>query len=761
MPAFALPQAVSPRVAVTLSRFAHYPVLDRVCQRARTYDITPMAQPAGRGKPQGLPEQLTLIFDGRDRSKPTQLHYGRLPVHPRFWSYNANRGILSYNFKSDGTDHVGSLTFAHAASSAIGTLSVDDQHVGVKAVLAPVSYSCDVALNTGASVTGVAPALNLHWDASDPSWSSATWIKDALTLTWQVTGQVVVGQPTYNIAVSFADQQTNTSWKPDPDTGDISAVLDANYDFTMTLAGGDNPPADDRSKLPSPASGVASVFPYLLGFTVSNDGSEITGALLTGQASQAGTILGLRGTVVNPSAAGLYSTSAASNAVGAIAVYGGRLHINDTPIETSSLTGSRLTWSGLTAAQQQRSGLPASGAVMFSADGAQFRAVQGGITGRRLRPEQVARQYSGTPIVDHPAIANASVLSATPTLSPQALASMTQFAFVNNAWVDVVQQATMNDFNQILLYYMPDDVRQTYYGQPKPILPAWLQTIAAQGTDPATAYQSLATAYLTNILSHFDEAGANQLNAARAVTWLKSQMAATQVLQQQTTAIYAVEFVNQLQNTALPQYQADQVANASNYASLIAADAAQWQQELAQTIQDPKSLAAMQQLATDLSACAISQNLYWAYWYFKYLTTPAQLMIIEAISLGNSSDLDGSAFMRQCQTNVAVLSLLDPSNRFAQEYVKAVQVFQLGNVLPTLFDFSGTDADDFVFDIQLILAGIAENYKDSSDQDIRDAVDAAEALAQTETPRPQVSFTPSIFNSRPNILRLITDLQFH
>ena len=82
-------------------------------------------------------------------------------------------------------------------------------------------------------------------------------------------------------------------------------------------------------------------------------------------------------------------------------------------------------------------------------------------------------------------------------------------------------------------------------------------------------------------------------------------------------------------------------------------------------------------------------------------------------------------------------------------------------MLPTLFDFSGTDADDFVFDIQLILAGIAENYKDSSDQDIRDAVDAAEALAQTETPRPQVSFTPSIFNSRPNILRLITDLQFH
>jgi hypothetical protein len=153
-------------------------------------------------------------------------------------------------------------------------------------------------------------------------------------------------------------------------------------------------------------------------------------------------------------------------------VYGCRLHINDTPVETSSLTGSRLTWSGLTAAQRQRSGLPASGAVMFSADGAQFRGVQGGITGRRLRPEQVARQYSGTAVDAHPSIAASRALSATSALGPQALYAMTQFAFVNNAWVDIVQQATMNDFNQILVYYMPDDVRETYYGQPKPILPA-------------------------------------------------------------------------------------------------------------------------------------------------------------------------------------------------------------------------------------------------------------------------------------------------
>ena len=701
---------------------------------------------------QGLPEQLTLIFDGRDRSKPTQLHYGRLPVHPRFWSYDANRGILSYNFKSDGVDHVGSLTFVHAASSAIGTLSVDNQHVGVKAVLAPVSYSCHVALDTGASVTGVAPALSLHWDASDPKWSSATWIKDALTFTWQVTGQVVVGQPTYSIAVSFTDQQTERPWTPA--IGDISALLDANYDFTMTLAGGDNPPTDDRSKLPSPASGIASVFPYVLGFTVSNDGSEITGALLTRQASQTGTVLGLRGTVVNPSAAGLYSTSAANSAAGAIAVYGGRLHINDTPVETASLVGNRLTWSGLTAAQQQRSGLPASGAVMFSADGAQFRAAQGGITGRRLRPEQVARQYSGTPIVDHPAIANASALSATPTLRPQALGSMTQFAFVNNAWVDVVQQATMNDFNQILLYHMPSDMRQTYYNVSPPILPTWLQAIAAQapqGMEPAAAYQSLATAYLTNILSHFNEDGASQLNATRAVTWLKSQTATDPVFQQQTTAIYAQEFVNKAENAALPQYLQDQANPPPTYVGYIQQDAQQWLQELQQTIQDPTSLATMQQLATNLAELAINANLYWAYTFFRYLTMPSQLLIAQMISLGSTSDLDGSAFMRQYQSNVAILSQLDPSGQFAQEYVDVIKLFQIGNVLPTLFDISGTDTDDFVFDIQLVLNQIAQSYQGSSDPVVAAAVAQAETLSQDHQLRDYVELAQSIAASNAGL----------
>src|SRR5262245_49210710 len=751
MPAFALPQAVSPRVAATLSRYAHYHLLDRVSPGARTYDITPLPGAQSRATPRGLPNQLTLMFDRADRSIPTQVHLGRVPVPSRFWSYDPHRGILAYKFKSGGVDHVGSLTFAHGAASAIGTVSVGNNNVGVAALLQPVSYTCDVAITPLASVSGVAPALQLSWNASDPGWDSAPWVTAQLTFSWQITGQVIVGQRSYSIGGTFGDPKTGAVWKPG--SNDVSSEIGGSYDFTLTLNGGLTPPADDRSKLSAPDASIAAVFPYMLGFKVSNDGTQITGALLTGQASQAGTVLALRGTVsAAPSTAGLYAVSGAHGAAGALGVYGGQLYINDAPVETASLTGSRLAWSRLTAAQQQQSGLPESGALVFQANGAQCGSPQGEITGRRLPPDQVPRQFQNAAVTAHPALATASALSSTDTLSLQDLASMTQFAFANNVWADVVQKAAMNDFNQILLYYMPSDMRQTYYNVSPPVLPPWLQGIAGQGTNPAGAYQALATAYLTNILSQWNEDGADQLNAARAANWLKTQTAADPVLQGQTTSIYAQEFLNK--NPALQNYLADQANDQQyvddqadppdNYAGFIDSDAKAWQDTLKQTILDQPSRDTMVQMVQDLSAAAKSNQCYWAYAFFKYLTTPEQLTLVQMISLGQTSDLDGSSFMRQCQANAAILSVLDPSNVFVRKYIEVIQIFQVGNMLPTLFDLNGHDTDDFVFAIQLVLQKIAEKYQGSSDPDVAAAVAAASKLAQDQGLRDYVQLAQSI-----------------
>ena len=153
-----------------------------------------------------------------------------------------------------------------------------NDEVGVTASLRPVSYTCDVAITPAAFVTGVAPALTLHWDASDPRWSNATWVENALTFTWQVTGQVVVGQPTYSVRLlpRRADREAVGARHR---RGQRPGRRELN--FTMTLAGGFIPPADDRSGLPAPASSIGSVFPYVLGFSLSSEGTAITGALLT------------------------------------------------------------------------------------------------------------------------------------------------------------------------------------------------------------------------------------------------------------------------------------------------------------------------------------------------------------------------------------------------------------------------------------------------------------------------------------------------
>src|SRR5262245_52241707 len=142
MPAFALPLAVSPRVAATLSRCAAYPLLDRLYPGARTYAITPLPAAPSRATPSTLPEHLTLIFDRPDRSVPTQVHLGRVPLPARFWSYDPHRGVLAYQFRSRGVDHVGQLTFVHAGAGAVGTLAVGQEQFGVQAVLPPISYTC-------------------------------------------------------------------------------------------------------------------------------------------------------------------------------------------------------------------------------------------------------------------------------------------------------------------------------------------------------------------------------------------------------------------------------------------------------------------------------------------------------------------------------------------------------------------------------------------------------------------------------------------
>jgi Putative Ig domain len=87
--------------------------------------------------------------------------------------------------------------------------------------------------------------------------------------------------------------------------------------------------------------------------------------------------------------------------------------------------------------------------------------------------------------------------------------------------------------------------------------------------------------------------------------------------------------------------------------------------------------------------------------------------------------------MRQAQTAAAVLSMLDSSGLFSQNYVQVIQTFQIGNMLPALFDYSANQTT-IVSYMQSVLQQIAAAYLNNSDPAIAQAAAEAQALAQSK-----------------------------
>src|SRR5262245_12019220 len=422
-------------------------------------------------------------------------------------------------------------------------------------------------------------------------------------------------------------------WQPSQATARMAAGLR----FDMTTPG-DDMPTDDRSGLSDPnARAITTVFPYQLSFNLTNFGNNINGAMLTVNSTTAGTVVAFRGKPHNPSVVGLYRIDG-KQARAAFAVHDRKLWIHDEPIDDARLAGNALRFSGLSPAQQAVSGLPAEGTLVFSDDGHTHRLEGCDVVGRRASADALAAPCASREAVAHPMVTAGANLVGDSDLSLTELANMTQFAFVqdpvshNNVWVDAVQQATMNDFNQILLYYMPSDLRQTFYGQTQfNLSSAALQQIASMapaGSDAGSWYQTLAVAFLTNVLSTWNEDGAAQLNALRAQAWLKSQTAISPVFKMQSAAMYALEWPNLNQNGNIGAYLADQVNQQAHYNTFIDADQAQWLSELQQAILDADSLQKMTDMVNNLVMAAKNNGLYWAYAFFRYITTPQALMEI-------------------------------------------------------------------------------------------------------------------------------------
>ncbi len=304
-------------------------------------------------------------------------------------------------------------------------------------------------------------------------------------------------------------------------------------------------------------------------------------------------------------------------------------------------------------------------------------------------------------------------------------------------WNDVIQNAAMQEFYKILQADMDPDLRKKFISNNPPDLSAAVKAIAdTPGTttqDPASWYKGLSIPYLVNALSNSNMEGADTLNARRAQDYLKNATAVSDVFQVQAPLLYAYQWQQSSGvNGEIGNFKEDQKNNTAAYAKIIQNDVSIWKQEVQQEIIDaPEQL---QKILDQIDALAKKgeDGCYWAYTFFRFATQPSALELLRMISLSKTSHLDGSAFTRRVQTNCAVLNLLDSSGFFVQEYTKVIQLFQIGNILPTLIDYGG-DLNGYYFAVEEILQAFVEKYINSSDPQMAEqAQKLQEALAEKQ-----------------------------
>jgi hypothetical protein len=346
---------------------------------ARPFVLRPSQSTASSAMPV---RRVTVIPGLQSEMPPRQILLDGTILSSSSWTFDAANQVVSWELRQNGTRFAGRLQFAPDHSGARGTLTIADNVVAVAAELPPITYACAVARNTGAYVTGVAPALQLHWDSTSAEWNSADWQPNVLQFTYQMQSQTIVGQTFYDFSVSFADLQTGATWSPA--AGTFGCLIDQNFVFAMTLQGGASPPPEDRSKQTGEAGQIATVFPFQIGFQLSPTAIDVQGAALTVANAQYGVTLGISGSTASPSINGYYAQGGSESN---FAVHDGTLYVAGSPVAGSRISGTRLSWQGLDAKAQQASGLPAAGTLLFDTAGERFTLAETGTGGGRIVDE--------------------------------------------------------------------------------------------------------------------------------------------------------------------------------------------------------------------------------------------------------------------------------------------------------------------------------------------------------------------------------------
>jgi hypothetical protein len=695
----------------------------------RTFEITTAdavgADDLAASTRERLPRTLTLVTPDPDDPAKDHLFVGPYPVLSRNLHYDRAFEELTFA-TSDGENPIkGHLRLFRSRTRAHGTLSYGGQAFAVELAVKPQRYRMIVGKGAG-YLGGSSTAPKLTWNVDSDQWKNAPWTaQPAADFTYGVTGSQIIGdQVVYDFVATFDDLETKKEWVPFD--GDYVGYVSTSNVLKFAVQAGVKPPKSRTDD---------TLFPYILQCQLSPFAYDFVGAMLCDRPDLTGNVYGLKGTWVQPQAAGVYLLDSAERAGGGtepvlVGVHDGRLYLGDVAVD-SSWHGHRLHWSGLDADGP----LGVEGYLEFAPDGHTLLGSSLGCGGWRIHPDAASDVISMAGAASGDVAMFTAAKHAEKTYDINDLIAMSQFSLSESGnYYDKIQAQSMEDFYAILQNFMDADIRKQFFDKHPPPLDPGLYGIAhtpgKRGGDPKQWYGSLSVAYASTALSKFSsDPGAKLLNERRASTWLTNQTGIADVMQAQAPLLYARRY--QAKYDSLDWFLNDQRNNAEKYRPAIEAKAAEWIAEVETTFSGTKE--ELQKVIDNIAAMrdkAIADKLFWAFTLFAYTSRPAYLNMLQTI-LMSGEEIDGSEFTQRVQRTVAMLTILDTSSFFAGEYAYLLQLFQVSTVLPQLADFSG-DLADFNLVVKLILDKFIETYINSPDPKMKDAAEKLREHASQE-----------------------------
>ncbi|XP_070534774.1 uncharacterized protein [Ptychodera flava] len=646
------------------------------------------------------------IIRGEDGPNDTRdlLYVDHVHIHRDNWQWIHKRNELVWKQRQRPLKTAGHIGFSDDARVGAGSMQIgdEDQMGAVQLGYLHPSYAMALSSNAGAYVAGE-NELTLKWDTNSEKWRNAVWDDRAMKFTYWLEDMGKIGDDTiWQTAVVFRDNHRDVDWDVQPrgPGGAFSVELEGSGKFIFSLNGGYQPPD----------MGIKdNIFPFKMVFDFDELAQNIEGgAMLCDERSLKGKVYAIKGTAQNHFIAGTYKVYHSGTFHTLLTTHRQRLVIDGVMANKSGISGDKLWWQDLTADESTKANLPQTGFVEFSPDGTVVTHSSFGVEGFRVHAKPEPQS----------------------SLSIYDLLSMNPYQPSKDGVLDVIQQSAMEGFYKVLQYYMPLDYLHDFIAANPPDL-GDIKDIAEDNKANAEWYSKLSVPYLVNALKTSDRDKVKHLNARRAQAVMKEYTGTAKIYNDQTTKLYSHEW--QKKFSLMTQFMYDQSQNTEHHRDLINQSSDEWKKQIQEGLSEATDEDEQKELQQMLDLVENSrkrglQGQYWSYMLFKYLASPSYLSMLRlSMTQGNTSS---QQITQNLQRYGSILSILDPSGYFMQEFVDLMQIFHFTSLLPSFIDLSN-DFEEISMFVPMIKQQFLDTYVNGTDPKMRDyAKKVKEALAK-------------------------------